>query len=269
MSASTLPPPLQTIFRPLELDGYRTGALDIQMASRRVLSLPTQLGCRVGCTFCISGSKPFVRNLYADEMLKMVRAAMDGTYQDERLVEVSFTGEGEPILNWKACADVAWRASALFKRLNRVRYCFSGLGGPQLLGSLESAGLPMRLQFSLHAARQELRDRLVPRSAPLVEIKAALQQHAGRFEGVDLNVVLQDGVNDSGEDVQALLAWAEPGWRIVLSPLLTPVGAVEAARCAEVEQALVDAGRRVVRYRAVGRSIAQAGVYPLLAAARR
>lgn len=53
----------------------------------------------------------------------------------------------------------------------------------------------------------DMRDRLVRNSAPLPSILAAIEFHEDRFASIELNVVLQDGVNDSDEDLAALAQW--------------------------------------------------------------
>lgn len=254
------------VFHPRVIAGYSTGVLDIDLGARRVLSVPSQLGCSVGCTFCISGNRPFVRSLSGLEILDLLETALSANPACNKPVELSFTGEGEPALNWKACAEACKLVRACYPKINSVRYCFSGLGAPQLLGKLEAAGLPMRLQFSLHTARQSLRNQLVPRSAGLADIHSALRKHQPRFASVDLNVVLQAGLNDTLDDVNSLLAWADPSWRIVLNPLLTQSASTLSPNASEFMASLKAAGRSVVQYRAVADRITSAAVYPLLAA---
>lgn len=253
-----------THYRPVTLGGYRTGALDIRLAKRRVLSIPSQLGCPVGCTFCVSGQTPLVRNLSCDEMEHLVRAGL-GADADPRPVELSFTGEGEPLLNWKQAALLVDRLPGLDARFAGVRYSFSGLGSPQLLGRLHGGSYPLRLQFSLHSARPQLRGLLVPHSEPLSDIAMALQRFEHRFASIELNVVLQDGVNDSDTDLEALARWGARHWPILLNPLLQDGQERIGRRTQEFAEALRARGRTVHCYRHVAASISRTGVYPLLA----
>lgn len=247
------------------LSGQKTGALDIGLAGRRVLSVPTQLGCRVGCTFCVSSATPLARNLRAREMVEMVEQALLVHEADGRPIELSFTGEGEGILNLREARAATLELVKRHSTIRAARYSFSGLGAPKLLGEIPT-DLPTRLQFSLHAARQTVRDRLVPRSAPLVDILAAMSQHQQRFAGVELNVVLQDGVNDSDEDLLALTRWGDLAWPILLSPLLSDPREIRAERTALFENGLRAAGREVKRYSDVGAAISRQGLYPRLTA---
>ncbi|MEX3983853.1 radical SAM protein [Paraburkholderia sp. EG287A] len=253
--------------RPAHLDGYTTGALDIAVKDRRVLSIPSQLGCRIGCTFCVSRNTPLVRNLSVDEMLEMVHSCFEAEPPDGRAVELSFTGEGEPLLNWKNTTVCAREAARRYPGvITAIRYCFSGLGANQLLARAQNSELPVRLQFSLHAARQPVRSSLVPRSESLEVILAAIRAHEALFSAIELNVVLQDGVNDRDADLQALMNWGDPRWPVLLNPLLADGKEVVAANTSRFAAALCDAGREVKVYSQVGSLISRQGIYPLMSA---
>ncbi len=249
----------------ISLDEGRTGALLVVLRERLVVSVPSQWGCPVGCRFCVSAASQFVRSLSAEEMSRCFEAALALAAPEEarRPVELSFTGEGEPLLNWRACAELV-RALASAQRIQAVRFAFSGVGAEGLLTHCESAGLALRLQCSLHCALDAVRERLIPRSIPVARLEAALRRHAHRFDAVELNVVLQDGVNDSPEALAALLAFGEPHWPVLLNPLLTPTGSREALAADRFERALREAGRPVKRYGAVARDIGTQRIYPLM-----
>jgi adenine C2-methylase RlmN of 23S rRNA A2503 and tRNA A37 len=227
------------VHRPAHFNGYATGALDIAVAGRRVLSIPTQLGCRVGCRFCVSRDTPLVRNLTV----------------------------GEPLLNWKNTTSVTKEVVSQYPEVFRaVRYCFSGLAAMQLLPKAQDGQLPVRLQLSLHAARQVVRDSLIPRSESLDVILAALRSSDSQFAAIELNVVLQDGVNDSDADLEALMQWGDASWPILLNPLLADGQEVVASRTRHFAAVLRSAGREVKTYSKVGSLISRQGIYPLMSA---
>jgi adenine C2-methylase RlmN of 23S rRNA A2503 and tRNA A37 len=199
-------------------------------------------------------------------MLHMVRVCLDAAPADGRPIELSFTGEGEAVLNWRETLQVCRELPEICSDFNSVRYCFSGIGAAALLAKLDAGTYPMRLQFSLHAARQEVRAALIPRSSPLPVIEKAIRANAHRFVRIELNVVLQNGVNDSHDDLEALCRWGDPAWAIVLNPLLQEQGATVALQTAVFESVLRGAGRKVVCYSKVGRSIRERIIYPLLSA---
>ena len=253
------------VFRNATFSGYATGVLDLVAGGRRILSVPTQLGCKVGCTFCISSRQPLIRNLRAQEMLAMVDQCLAAEAADDRPLEVSFTGEGEPLLNWKQ-AELVVRRMAESGTAQGVRYCLSGLGADKLLPRVDTAILPTRLQVSLHAAQQTVRDRLVPNSIPLLLLSQVLHEQAPRFASIELNVVLQDGVNDSDADLAALARWGDPTWPILLNPLLTEGTARVALRADYFAQELRAVGRDVRAYRHVAQKICEEKIYPQMSA---
>ncbi|HDR9103436.1 TPA: radical SAM protein [Burkholderia vietnamiensis] len=254
-------------FRPVRVAEYAIGALDIAVRGRRVLSVPSQLGCRVGCQFCISKDTPLIRNLTASEMLQMVQACFDAESPNGRVVELSFTGEGEALHNWKhttVCAEAAARRWPGV--ITAVRYCCSGLGTSKLLAKIAHSHLPVRLQLSLHAARQPVRDNLIPRSEPLDIILAALREHETLFSAIELNVVLQDGLNDGDDDLAALMNWGKPEWPVLLNPLLADGREIVAAQTGRFAEALRAGGRDVRVYSKLGSLISRQRIYTLMSA---
>lgn len=256
---------MELAFVEATVEGRRTGALDIRLPSRRILSLPSQLGCPVACSFCVSRTSPLSRNLRETELLSLVDASLQAFPEDGRPIELSFTGEGEPLMNARVTRAVLEHAVARWPSIASYRLCMSGFGAPALLERLEPAVLPLRLQVSLHAARQDVRDRLIQRSVPLDVLEASLRRNAPFLETVELNVVLQAGINDSDADLAALAAWGDPTWPILLNPLLGDGRSIVSPQTDGFEHALQQAGRAVRRYGAVGQAISSGGFYPKLA----
>jgi adenine C2-methylase RlmN of 23S rRNA A2503 and tRNA A37 len=198
----------------------------------------------------------------------MVQACFDAEPADGRPVELSFTGEGEPLLNWKSttsCAEEAARRHA--GAITAIRYCFSGIGAVQLLGRARHSQLPVRLQLSLHAARQPVRDQLIPRSQSLDLILKALRSHESQFSAIELNVVLLDGINDTEDDLRALSEWGDPKWPVLLNPRLADGREIVARETTHFAQSLRASGRAVKVYSTIGSLISRQHLYPLMSAA--
>jgi hypothetical protein len=99
-----------------------------------------------------------------------------------------------------------------------------------------------------------------------LSILSALERRQDQFASIELNVVLQDGVNDTEADLEALANWGSPEWPILLNPLLADGAERQAARAEYFERELLAAGRSVRRYRQIGFRISRGGIYPLLTA---
>jgi 23S rRNA (adenine2503-C2)-methyltransferase len=176
--------------------------------ARHTLCISSQAGCAVGCPFCATGELGFTRDLETAEILDQVRSAMRRLGPDNRITNVVFMGMGEPLLN-----------------LDRVLEAVAALNDPARLGvgarhitvstsgvvpgirRLTALGPQFTLAISLHAARDALRDVLVPlnRRWPVAEVVAAARAHAAATgRRVSYEVTMIGGVNDTDADATAL-----------------------------------------------------------------
>jgi len=176
---------------------------------RHTLCISSQGGCAVGCPFCATGELGFGRDLETAEIVDQVRhAARRLSGESRRLTNVVFMGMGEPLLNLD-------RVLEAIEALNdRERF---GLGARHITVStsgvvpgirrLTALGPQFTLAVSLHAARDPLRDVLVPlnRRWPVAEVVAAAREHA-RTTGrrVSYEVTMIGGVNDTEVDATAM-----------------------------------------------------------------
>jgi 23S rRNA (adenine2503-C2)-methyltransferase len=176
---------------------------------RHTLCISSQAGCAVGCPFCATGELGMERDLETAEIVDQVRSAARRLAGDGRhLTNVVFMGMGEPLLN----LDRVLEAIAALNDPGRF-----GLGARHITVStsgvvpgirrLTALGPQFTLAISLHAARNPLRDVLVPlnRRWPVEEVVEAAREH-GRAtrRRVTYEVVMIDGINDTDLDADAL-----------------------------------------------------------------
>jgi len=176
--------------------------------ARHTLCISSQAGCAVGCPFCATGELGFGRDLETSEILDQVRSAISRMGPGERLTNIVFMGMGEPLLN----LDRVLESVAALNDKDRL-----GLGARHITVStsgvvpgirrLTALGPQFTLAISIHAARDALRDVLVPlnRRWPVAEVVAAARDHA-RATGrrVSYEVTMIGGVNDTDADADAL-----------------------------------------------------------------
>ena len=179
--------------------------------ARHTLCISSQAGCAVGCPFCATGELGFGRDLETAEILDQVRGALTRLRAREdgaRLTNVVFMGMGEPLLN-----------------LDRVLEAVEALNDPGRLGlgarhitvstsgvvpgirRLTALGPQFTLAVSLHAARDALRDVLVPlnRRWPVAEVVEAARAHAAATgRRISYEYTMIGGVNDTDVDAEAL-----------------------------------------------------------------
>jgi 23S rRNA (adenine2503-C2)-methyltransferase len=177
---------------------------------RHTLCISSQAGCAVGCPFCATGELGFTRDLAAAEILDQVRhAARRLALDGRRLTNVVFMGMGEPLLNLDAVlAAVEALADPARFGLGARHVTVSTSGVVPGIRRLTALGPQFTLAVSLHAARDPLRDVLVPlnRRWPVREVVEAAREHA-RATGrrITYEVTMIGGINDTDADADALV----------------------------------------------------------------
>ncbi len=177
---------------------------------RHTLCISSQAGCAVGCPFCATGELGYTRDLSTAEIVDQVRHAARRLAADrKRLTNIVFMGMGEPLLNLD-------RVLASVEALNDPRRF--GLGARHITVStsgvvpgirrLTALGPQFTLAVSLHAARDALRDVLVPlnRRWPVAEVVEAAREHAhATGRRISYEVTMIGGVNDTPADSEAMV----------------------------------------------------------------
>jgi len=176
---------------------------------RHTLCISSQAGCAVGCPFCATGELGFGRDLGVAEIVDQVRFSARRLATDgRRLTNIVFMGMGEPLLNLD-------RVLAAIEALNDPHRF--GLGARHITVStsgvvpgirrLTALGPQFTLAVSLHAARDALRDVLVPlnRRWPVAEVVEAARDH-GRSTGrrITYETTMIGGINDTPIDAEAM-----------------------------------------------------------------
>jgi 23S rRNA (adenine2503-C2)-methyltransferase len=176
---------------------------------RNTVCISSQAGCAVGCPFCATGELGFTRDLETAEIVDQVRnAARRLTAAGRRLTNVVFMGMGEPLLNLDRVLEALTALSDPSRfGLGARHITVSTSGVVPGMRRLTGLGPQFTLAVSLHAARDPLRDVLVPlnRRWPVAEVVAAARDHAettGRR--ISYEVTLIDGVNDTPADADAM-----------------------------------------------------------------
>ena len=188
-------------------DGERVETVVLRDDERTTACISTQVGCRLGCSFCATGAMGFVRDLTAAEIVEQA-LAVRRSIAPERLDNVVFMGMGEPLDNYDetlAAVRIANAPWGLGIGARRITISTAGLV-PGIL-RLAGEGLQIGLAVSLNAPTQRLRSQLMPIAEryplpALLDALRAYREETGRM--VTLEYVLLGEVNDSPEDAGAL-----------------------------------------------------------------
>ena len=193
-----------------ELDGgHSVEAVVMRYADRSTLCISSQAGCPIGCPFCATGKFPFGRSLRAHEIVEQaVDAERILAGEGRRLSHVVFMGMGEPMANYTAVVESVRRlADPDLLGISPRRIVVSTSGLIPRIEQLAEEKIPVTLAISLHAARDELRDVLVPinRKYPVHDLVAAAQRYAGKTgRRVSYEWVMLAAVNDTERDAGEL-----------------------------------------------------------------
>lgn len=165
----------------------------------RTMCISTQVGCKMGCTFCATGKSGFSRSLTASEMIAQIRSAeLDCA---ERVSNVVLMGMGEPFDNYDnvirflrlvSCED------SLNIGMRHITISTCGIV-PRMR---EFADLEMQcgLSVSLHAPNDAMRSRTMPvnRRYPIAEVMEASRYYVRKtHRRITFEYALIDGENDS------------------------------------------------------------------------
>jgi len=193
-------------------DGRSVECVYIPEPRRRTLCVSSQVGCKYGCHFCVSGRGGFGRNLSAAEMVNQVFMA-DDLIDGEAISNVVFMGTGEPLDNY----DNLLRAVDILrdeKGLNiaKRKISLSTCGIVPGIDRLSRDKPGIRLSVSLHAADDDTRSALMPvnKTYPLEMLKKSVQRFTDA-EGfpVFFEYIMIRGVNISQEHARALAGFVK------------------------------------------------------------
>lgn len=191
-------------------DSHTIESVLIPDEDRMTLCISSQVGCALACSFCLTGTEGFRRNLkgyeIADQVLEAARIVKDEGAA--RITNIVLMGMGEPLANFdevlKALRIITSDKGLAFSP-RRITLSTSGLV-PEI-AKLGKTGIKVNLAISLNATTDEVRDRLMPinKRYPLKELLAACK----RFpleprRRITFEYVMLKGVNDTEEDAKRL-----------------------------------------------------------------
>jgi 23S rRNA (adenine2503-C2)-methyltransferase len=196
-------------------DGEEVETVHIPEEDRGTLCVSSQVGCTLTCSFCHTGTQRLVRNLTPEEIVGQVMVARDAlgewpSPQDDRqLTNVVLMGMGEPLYNYEniaAALKIVMDPEGL--SISRRKITLSTSGVVPMIRRC-GAELAVNLAVSLHAVRDDIRDRLVPlnRKYPIAELLEACRSYPGASNArrITFEYVMLKGVNDSPGDARELV----------------------------------------------------------------
>ena len=191
-------------------DGCLVETVGIPSSDNRLtVCFSTQVGCPMGCVFCATGKEGFTRNLVIGEIIDQVLVVQNDF--GKRVTNLVGMGQGEPFLNYDAvigALDIINSTKGLNIGARKITLSTCGIiKGIQRFSQVKEQ---YTLAISLHAARQEVRDRIMPHasSQPLSQLKEALRDYLDETNRrITFEYTLIKSINDSEADLKALLSF--------------------------------------------------------------
>ena len=197
-------------------DGQEVETVFIPEEERGTLCVSSQVGCTLSCTFCYTGTQRLVRNLTAAEIVAQIMIARDhlgewppAVQPDRQVTNIVLMGMGEPLFNYDnvaAALKIVMDPEGL--AISRRKITLSTAG---VVPAIRRCGaeIGVNLAVSLHAVRDDVRDRLVPlnRKYPIAQLLDACRNYPGASNArrITFEYVMLKGINDSPAEARELV----------------------------------------------------------------
>jgi 23S rRNA (adenine2503-C2)-methyltransferase len=195
-------------------DGNTVESVLIPERNHYTLCVSSQVGCALGCRFCVTGRGGLVRNLSRSEIINQVWEIRKQLEDPAQLTNLVFMGMGEPLANYQALVSAieALTNSGWGMKFAARRITVSTAG---LVPRIPDLGRDTRvnLAVSLNAVDDDTRSRLMPinRTYPLADLLKACRQFplpSGRK--ITFEYILIKGLNDSVDHARRLAKLLAP-----------------------------------------------------------
>jgi 23S rRNA (adenine2503-C2)-methyltransferase len=171
--------------------------------TRHTLCVSSQVGCKMGCLFCMTGKQGFQGQLTAGEILNQLRSIPER----EKITNIVYMGMGEPFDNLDAVMKSTAILTAEYGFAISVRKVTVSTIGiiPAMKVFLENS--KCNLAISLHTPFEDERKNLMPvqNVYPIKDVIETVQQYdLGKYRRVSIEYIMFKGLNDTRRHVNEL-----------------------------------------------------------------
>ncbi len=214
----------------------------------------SQAGCAMGCTFCATGKLGLYRNLTPGEIVDQILIVEDDF--NNRVTNVVVMGQGEPFANYDAVL-AALRIMNHPKLLNigARHITLSTCGIIKGIEQFSEEPEQYTLAISLHSARQEFRNKLMPKMShqQLGALRKSLERYSQmtgrRFS---FEYALMKGINDSEDDLNALIQYCN---KLLCHVNLIPLNEIEESDFVPADKKTIDRWRNALEKAGIAVSV--------------
>jgi 23S rRNA (adenine2503-C2)-methyltransferase len=189
--------------------GQRIESVFIPEEKRDTFCISTQVGCAIGCLFCVTGTLPMQRNLLPGEIIGQVLRLQADRGSSAKRLNIVLMGMGEPLNNYNnvmKAIRIMTDEQGMSISARRITLSTSGIV-PGIQRLAEEPVIP-NLAISLSATTDEVRNRLIPVNRKW-NIETLLQTcrtfPLAQRRRITFEYILIENVNDSDEDALRLV----------------------------------------------------------------
>jgi 23S rRNA (adenine2503-C2)-methyltransferase len=190
-------------------DGRQIESVFIPDTPKQTFCVSTQVGCAMGCAFCLTGKMGLIRHLTAAEIAGQVRLLARATHLLDKSFNIVLMGMGEPLQNY----DETMKALRMLNQkegfdMHPKRVTLSTVGLVPMMDKLAHEELMPNLAVSLHASNEETRRAIVPptKKYSMQDILDACKRFpVSKRRRIMFEYVMLAGVNDSDADARQLV----------------------------------------------------------------
>ena len=176
------------------------------------ICVSSQVGCRMGCSFCASTIGGLVRNLTPAEMLSQVYDIERDIYREQtddgHIGSIIVMGMGEPFDNYdNLISFIRLLTDKDGRNLSARGVTVSTCGIPDGIRRLADEDLPITLALSLHAPNDDIRRRIMPiaKAHPMDEVFGACREYFSKTgRRITFEYSMISGINDTAEAAREL-----------------------------------------------------------------
>jgi 23S rRNA (adenine2503-C2)-methyltransferase len=187
-------------------DGHTIESVLIPEKERLTVCISSQVGCGMGCRFCLTANRGLRRNLKSYEIVDQI-LSVNRIIKPTKITNVVIMGMGEPLANFHEVTEALWRITDLIG-ISKRRITLSTVGIVPKMLLLPKRAPDINLAVSLNASTDEIRDEIMPinKKYPLRSLIDACRQYPlQKGRRITFEYVMIEGKNDSPEDARRLV----------------------------------------------------------------
>jgi len=222
-------------------DGLKIESVLMRYDKRNTVCVSSQVGCALGCKFCITGKMGFKRNLETSEIIEQVLLfARFLKKEGQKVANIVFMGMGEPFLNYENVMDAVrvFNGKDEFN-IGARHVSVSTAGIVEGIEKMAEEKLQTNLAISLHAPNNDLRSKIMPinKKYPIETVLRAVDEFVKKTNRqVMFEYLMLQGVNDSNKCAEELAELMRGHLYFVNLILYNPTGIFDPPPRARVEK---------------------------------